>query len=509
MRRPFVFAAILALALGVVPGTSTPAPDCDWPMYGHDLGHSFAADPGCATISPLNVSTLLPRWFVDTKSPVTASPSVVAGTVYAGTYGGTFYAVDAASGKVRWTFEVTDTNRSDFGKIVSSAAVAEVHGTRVVVFGGASTLYVLDAADGALLTSECLDPRPDPAVQCKGSEDAIEIEASPAIVFMPGGEARIVAGMDLHDDRDVGRSGVVQLRIDRSGSEWDLVPLWKFDPETLETYTVDPLHAGGTGTGCGSVWSSPSVDLDEGLIFFGIGNCDVIPDPPTIARGEAVVAISLTDGTLVWRYAPRPADNDLDLDFGASAQLLPGGLMGEGGKDGKYYAFARRPGTASPQPVWTSHVASGSDIGGIIGSTSVGLVKGRPAIFAASAIPISTRDQRGSFQDILANPRHALALHAIDAETGAVLWDAPTPLPSYAATSYANGVVFHPSTFGFSVTAFHADLGLPLWAMPVVAAPSSAAAIVGSSIYVGSGTVGGGLPLENVGGIWSFGLAAG
>jgi outer membrane protein assembly factor BamB len=512
-RRSFVrvasLAGVLALVLGGMPGPASTAPACNWPMYGHDLGHSFAQTSSCSNIKARNVSTLVPRWFFNTHAPVSASPSVYDGVVYVGAYDGTFYALNADTGKKKWSFAVTDKNQTDYGPIVSSAAVDVIDGRKVVAFGGASTLYLLDANTGAKLASSCFDPRSNPAVQCKGSTDTIEIEASPSIVHMPSGGVRIVAGMDFNEDANVGRAGVIELRVDHVGSSWSLVPLWKFDPETLQTYTVDPLHSGGKGTGCGNVWSSPTVDVASGLIFFGVGNCDERPNPLEPGDGESIVAITLDAGTLVWRFMPRPADNDLDLDYGSSAQLLPGGRVGEAGKDGTYYAFDRQPGTASPQPLWTSHVTTASDVGGIIGSVSLGRVNTKPALFAPSAIPISTRVPGQSIQEGVQHPERLFALHAIDATTGAVLWNAPMPLPSYAATTYANHVVFLPDTFGFQMQAYNANLGIPMWAFPLGMAPSSAAAIVGSSIYFGGGTVGAGLPLDTTGGVWSFGLAGG
>src|SRR5437588_4993541 len=133
MRRLFVLGggvALVALQLaGVVPGTtahavpSVAAPSCDWPTFGHDLGRSFASADGCNAISNLTAPTLHPKWHVNTGSPVTAQPAVVDGTAYAGTAGGTFYAVDAASGAVKWTYTVGDQSQNDYGKIVSSATV--------------------------------------------------------------------------------------------------------------------------------------------------------------------------------------------------------------------------------------------------------------------------------------------------------------------------------------------------------------------------------------------------
>jgi polyvinyl alcohol dehydrogenase (cytochrome) len=490
---------------------------CDWPMYGNDLGRSFGATPGCARINQLNVSTLRPKWFVNTSSPVTASPAVVGGKVYVGAYDGTFYKIDAATGNQDATFSVTDQTQNDYGKIVSSAAVDTVQGTRVVVFGGGSTLYVLDA-DLNPIISACLDPRPI-AQPCQiAGNETVEIESSPAIVNLGSGGARIIVGMDFNEDAGVGRAGVLSFKLQFVQGQWKLTPEWKFDPETLQTYTksatVNPITAGGTGTGCGNVWSSPTVDRTSGLVFFGVGNCDIVPDPLEAGDGEAIVAVHLNDGTLAWRYAPRAADNDLDLDFGATPNLLPGGRVGEGGKDGFYYGLPRTSATTAATPDWSSHVSTASDIGGIIGSTAVGEVKGRQAVFATSAVPFSTRDPEGTFADAFiseegpGNPAHVLALHAIDALTGENLWDAPIPLPSYSAATYANGVVFIGDTFGSSVQAYNADTGLPLWAFPVNGAPSSGVTIVGDSIYLGSGTAAGGIPfLDQVGGIWSFQLA--
>src|SRR5205823_5797040 len=141
-----------------------------------------------------NAPTLHPAWFFPTRDSVTASPTVAGGRVFVGSWDGTFYAFAAhpAAGPVKplWTFAIHDTNRTAFGRIVSSAAVTTVGGKQVVLFGGGATLYVLDAASGRELASACLDPRADPAVRCKGSDHGVEIESSPAVVTI-GGETRV------------------------------------------------------------------------------------------------------------------------------------------------------------------------------------------------------------------------------------------------------------------------------------------------------------------------------
>ena len=79
-------AVLLSVALlGSMLAGARPTPAavaaCDWPMYGRDLGHSFSIDASCTRLSRLTVSTLRPKWFYKTPSPVTASPSVVDGVL--------------------------------------------------------------------------------------------------------------------------------------------------------------------------------------------------------------------------------------------------------------------------------------------------------------------------------------------------------------------------------------------------------------------------------------------
>ena len=73
-------AAALLLATAAATAASPAAsvhPRCraDWPMYGHDLEHTFSVAAGCSQIGPSNVATLVPAWFFHTKDSITASPA--------------------------------------------------------------------------------------------------------------------------------------------------------------------------------------------------------------------------------------------------------------------------------------------------------------------------------------------------------------------------------------------------------------------------------------------------
>jgi len=477
-RGKIAAAAALALSAMFAGGAPHAAQVCSWPMYGRDLGRSMAQTSACSQIKLGNVATLHPKWVFDAKAPITAQPAVVGGVVYVGAADGSFYALPAkGTGTVKpiWTFTNHDANTDSYGKFVSSPAVADVAGRRIVVVGGGSTLYVLDAANGHALASLCFDPRTDPTVRCKGSNDIIEIESSPA-VLVSGSGATIFVGMD-YNEGGPGRAGMLRLTLTPSSSgPWTLTPEWKFDPEALTAYTTNVFSAGGPGQGCGNTWSSPTVDVQAGLVYFDISNCDTVRyKDHSLYGGETVFAIDQTTGALAWCFSPRPV-NDRDLDFGATPNLLPGGAVGAGGKDGTYYAFsraaARPPDTAvatacrgaSAQPRhFATQVATPSSTGGIIGTPALGVVRNpligvHDAVFATNAIPSPSAS-------VAKTPQYLTTLHAIDAHTGVVLWNAPNVFPAYSGPVYANGLLFVPDTFGMNFTIYNDHTGVPVFAL--------------------------------------------
>jgi len=104
------------------------------------------------------------KWKFETKVRITSSPAVDQGAVYFGSYDGRFYAVDAFSGKLKWKFQTGGERRfagkhlhgsqpegevmpDPFDFYLSSPAVSG----GVVYFGsGDGNVYALQAASGKL-----------------------------------------------------------------------------------------------------------------------------------------------------------------------------------------------------------------------------------------------------------------------------------------------------------------------------------------------------------------------
>ena len=105
----------------------------DWPMEGKAPLHKAITTE---TLNP----PLKVAWEFKTGDSITASPVVKDGIVYAGSYDGKFYAINAETGKEIWSFKLPTE--------MVFWAPAAVHGGIVVVGGGDGFIYARDAKSG-------------------------------------------------------------------------------------------------------------------------------------------------------------------------------------------------------------------------------------------------------------------------------------------------------------------------------------------------------------------------
>ena len=146
-RRLALGAALLAVFGFLVPAASGD----DWPTYLHDAARSSTS--GETTLSPQNASQLQKVWSFTTGGGVAASPTVVGGVVYVGSWDGYEYALNASNGTMLWKTYLGVSNPGSqcsppSAGITSSAAV--VSGV-VYVGGGDNYWYALNASTGAVL----------------------------------------------------------------------------------------------------------------------------------------------------------------------------------------------------------------------------------------------------------------------------------------------------------------------------------------------------------------------
>ena len=375
MRFQFALAAI---ALTTFASTDGHAWDFeDWPMYGKDLSHSF--NNPLTQINSRNIASLAPAWIFPTGDAVSASPAVVDGVVYVGSWDGFFYAVDAMTGQLRWKVQVDcqsaviplpkvcggpgagTSSPSRFqtpgGIITSSAAVVDGR----VYFGGGRTLYSVAASDGRVLWKHVICGNPEDQNCTADQNDPLQILSSPVV-----SAGKVYVGVS---------TGGVTFNIPYRGG------FLAFDTQTgqqLWRFEVDADRPNGMNRGCGNVWSSPALDPESQMVFFGTADCEEQPQPP---YHGSVVALDSNTGHPVWVFRPRELDpNKCDFDFGASPNLVDPGerrAIGIGGKDGTYYLLDR----ATGEKLWATRVVFGGGFGGFFGGAAV---DGR-RIFSATA----------------------------------------------------------------------------------------------------------------------------
>jgi outer membrane protein assembly factor BamB len=479
----------------------------EWPTYGGSHLRTFYNSQE-TRITRHNVATLRPKWRYLTGAIITASPTVayidVPGegrikVVFVASWDGNMYALRASSGSKLWHYTMKPHPGGSYPQ-AASAEVAEVAGEQRVYVAGGMTVYALHAATGELrwtfdAGTGCTD--------CDNRTERNEIESSPAVA-----DGKVFFSMDVNDSPP-GKGGSYAVDAVDGRLVWyfDLETGATCRPEAEDDVRrFDGFHTAAelglpedffatregcdfdrTWTACGNVWSSFAIDPSRRAIYTASSNCDTDDDPDTVEPpfpmppyDEAVFALGF-DGVPLWTWRPREIDN-ADLSFGAVPNLfeveiegLEREVLGIGNKDGTYYLLDRdgvNELTGQIEPYWQTRVVPGGSIGGIIASAAVG---GGQVIFSTAIGWELTRWQLPA----------AWGLRATD---GQVLWSNGDAQPSYAPTSAIPGVTFMGGLFSFKMHSYDTDSGERLFNSPFLGGPlASAATVVDGEVFIGTG----------------------
>jgi len=298
------FGIVVGLAANVA---GVLAQQVDWPLHNLDLAGSRYSQ--LAQIDTSNVHTLVPRWLfqtgvIDGVSNQT-TPVVVDGIMYATDSRGSVYALDAASGHLLWTYDVTDRlggGRRE-GYIFRHRGVTYADG--VVYSAAGSFIFALDAKTG-----EPLDGF--------GDEGKASVILDVLRQRYPDVETAISMGYWFTSAPQI-YNGVLYVGSTRSES---LIPgghvlavdartgkvIWHFntipqDAQDQGWEIAGPTWVGGGREG-GGIWETPSLDPELGLLYVAVGN----PFGDSTRRAginlftDSVLALSLETGRLAWYY---------------------------------------------------------------------------------------------------------------------------------------------------------------------------------------------------------------
>ena len=165
----FVTGKSFAQALSTTPSPQTmckaggefnPLTGPRWGAWGVNTSNTRYQDAAMAGLTAADVPRLRVKWAFafPGELSVDSQPTVAGGRVYAGTQSGAVYALDAASGCVRWMFQAGAAVRA----AVSVGRIDTRSGQRLAAFIGdrSGNVYAVDAGSGELLWKRRVDEFP-------------------------------------------------------------------------------------------------------------------------------------------------------------------------------------------------------------------------------------------------------------------------------------------------------------------------------------------------------------
>ena len=430
-----------------------------WNGWGNDLANTRYQNAKAAGLTGADVPKLTLKWafgFAGTTSSA-GQPTVAAGRVFVGNYNNaTFYSLDLKTGCTYWTFKAD-------GGIRTAPTVARVTidgaPRTIVMFGDVrANAYGLDAQTGTQLWKLKVD---DHAMA--------RVTGAPSFyngrLYVPVSSTEEVPGANVKYACCTFRGSVVAIDA-ATGKQ-----LWK-----SYMITEEPKMVGKNDSGTpiwkpagAAIWTSPTIDPERSRIYVATGNAYT---EPAAATSDAVVALDLNSGKIVWTQQATPNDTFVigckpgvgscpdevgpDYDFGNSPILRTLGgrrVLTLGQKSGMVYGLAPDD---NGKILWQMRAGKGGALGGI----EWGSAADERNIY----VPVS---------DVLHPPAEAGGLFAFDIATGKQVWHTPAPAlnctggqgctgAQSAAVSVIPGAVFSGSVDG-NLRAYSTTDGKIIW----------------------------------------------
>ncbi|MBI4520025.1 MAG: PQQ-binding-like beta-propeller repeat protein [Gemmatimonadetes bacterium] len=437
-----------------------------WNGWSQTAGNMRYQPAEAAGVSVQQVRDLKLQWAFgfDRDLASYSQPAVIDGQVFVGSDGGVVYALQAETGCIQWTFAAR-------APIRTAILVAARDSGHAVLFGDQTAwFYALDAKTGQLLWSREVDDHP--TARITGSPVTYE-----GVVFVP--VASLEEQLSMKRDYDqccTFRGSVAALRVE------DGTVIWKsyLIAETARRIGTAKDGRSIWGPSGAGVWSAPTVDPRRGVVYVTTGNNY---SPPATPMSDAVVALNMTTGAVVWTRQITADDvfsgcgtcvdergRGPDHDFAASAILVSrdGGrdILLAGQKSGIVYGFdPDRQG----EIVWQTRIAQGSSHGGV----QWGIASDGEYVYAPIADGGFTRiEDADGFRRAMLEPNGGGGLAALRVTDGALVWraepaaacagiDACSPAQLGAATAIP-GVVFSGAMDGH-IRAYSAENGVVIW----------------------------------------------
>jgi polyvinyl alcohol dehydrogenase (cytochrome) len=492
----------------VVPGK----PKVEWNGWSPQPDNRrFQASPG---ISLEQVKGLKLKWAFGYDGDVNsfAAPAILDDQLFVGSASGLVHALDAKTGCIKWQFQAAGP--------VRTSMLVQPNGLRhALLFGDqVGWFYSVEAETGRLLWKK--KPDQHEATKLTGSPVAYQ-----GVVYVPA--ASWEEGRPLNPEYECCTfRGSVTAYLIKDGT-----PLWKSwaipDEPRMTGKNQDGVAQWGPSGA--AIWSAPTLDVKRKLLYVTTGNdYSSVPGIAASAQSDAVLAMELGTGKIVWTAQVTPGDvfngacsnarncPGPDFDFGSSVILekLPNGkdILLAGQKSGVVWGLDP---DAKGKVVWQTRVGTGGTNGGV----QWGMASDGQRVYASvSDIGRIRRNDPLDYRPTAVDPAQGGGLTALKIADGEKVWFAAPPAcpatqeicsPAQpAAVTAIPGAVFSGSADGH-IRAFSAEDGRMLWDFDTARAfktvngvfarggslDGPGAVVAGGMVYINSGYArNGGMP---------------
>jgi polyvinyl alcohol dehydrogenase (cytochrome) len=276
------------------PPMKDPASGPAWNGWGVDASNTRFQPAKAAGLTADNVGNLKLKWAFGFPGGLSAfgQPSVVAGRVFVGSDNGYIYSLDAGSGCVYWSFQA-------LAGVRNAMTVGPVKGrgnTKYAVFFGdlKGTMYAVDAQTGAQLWTD-------------HPEQHFTARFTAAPTFYDG---KLYAGISSWEEFSARTLDYPCCTSRGSVVAWDANTGKRLWHSYVIPEEPKPVRKNSQGVQLwapagASVWNSPTVDPKRKLIYVGTGDATTEPAAKT---SDAVVAMDMATGKIVWSYQAEEND---------------------------------------------------------------------------------------------------------------------------------------------------------------------------------------------------------
>ncbi|HXW61762.1 MAG TPA: PQQ-binding-like beta-propeller repeat protein [Candidatus Acidoferrales bacterium] len=275
------------------PPLSDPSVEPSWNGWSPDVTNTRFQNAKAAGLTADQLPQLKLKWAFGYPEGLSAygQPTVVAGRVFVGSDIGYVYSLDAKTGCVYWSYSARGAVRP----AVSVAPVEGHNGTKYAAYFGDAhaNVYAVDAQTGQELWTTRVD-----------DHFVARITAAPKVyqgrVYVPVSSSEEFSSSSLDYPCCTGRGSLVALNANTGTQVWKTYMVAEPKPTRKNSKGVQQYSPSG-----GSIWNSPTIDVERSAIYVGTGDGQSEPVPDTT---DAVVALGLETGRLLWSYQAQAGD---------------------------------------------------------------------------------------------------------------------------------------------------------------------------------------------------------